>query len=433
YRGGPVVYWMSREQRVNDNWALCFAQSEALEKKVPLVVLFCQTPRFLDATQQQYHFLLRGLREVKRTLEEKNISFFLLHGEPESRVPSFIHECGAGMLITDQNPLRLTREWKRGVASRITIPMLDIDAHNIVPVWIASQKLEYGAYTLRPKLHRLLPEFLDDYPPIVKHPFTATVPVKSIDWDRDPSPTPVPVNSTSSLVCEPGEAAALVVLRNFIALRMQRYDTDRNDPMLEGQSHLSPYLHFGHVSAQRVALEVQRASASPSAAAFLEELIVRRELSDNFCLYNNAYDSFDGFPAWAQQSLNVHRKDARTHLYTLEQFEAAETHDALWNAAQREMLRTGRMHGFMRMYWAKKILEWTASPEEAIAIAIHLNDTYELDGRDPNGYAGIAWSIGGVHDRAWIERPVYGKIRYMNAKGCARKFDVKAYCDKFRS
>lgn len=160
-------------------------------------------------------------------------------------------------------------------------------------------------------------------------------------------------------------------------------------------------------------------------------MIIRRELADNFCYFNKNYDSFDGFHSWAKESLNLHRKDKRDFVYNLEQFELAKTHDDLWNAAQIEMVNTGKMHGYMRMYWAKKILEWSKSPEEAMRIAIYLNDKYELDGRDPNGYAGIAWSIGGVHDRAWFERPVYGKVRYMNYNGCAKKFDVKKYIDKY--
>jgi deoxyribodipyrimidine photo-lyase len=157
---------------------------------------------------------------------------------------------------------------------------------------------------------------------------------------------------------------------------------------------------------------------------------VRRELSDNFCYYNQDYDHFQGFPEWARKTLDDHRGDEREYLYPLEEFEAARTHDPLWNAAQLEMVQRGKMHGYLRMYWAKKILEWTASPEEAQEVAIFLNDRYELDGRDPNGYVGIAWSIGGVHDRAWKERPIYGKVRYMSYKGAAGKFDVQAYIDK---
>ena len=206
----------------------------------------------------------------------------------------------------------------------------------------------------------------------------------------------------------------------------------RNDPTREGQSDLSPYLHFGQIAAQRVALEVEGAPAGTKAKeAFLEELIVRRELSDNFCYYHPQYDSVACFPQWARKTLDEHHDDPREYLYTPAQFEQAQTHDDLWNAAQREMVQTGKMHGYLRMYWAKKILEWTSSPEEALKIAIYLNDRYELDGRDPNGYTGIAWSLGGVHDRAWAERKVFGKIRYMSYKGCKAKFDVAAYFKNF--
>jgi deoxyribodipyrimidine photo-lyase len=181
-------------------------------------------------------------------------------------------------------------------------------------------------------------------------------------------------------------------------------------------------------------LEVSEAHVDKqSRETFLEELVVRRELSDNFCFYNSNYDNFRGFPEWARKTLDIHRGDAREYHYTAEQLECAETHDDLWNAAQTEMVKRGKMHGYMRMYWAKKILEWTESPEMAMEVAVYLNDRYELDGRDPNGYAGIAWSIGGVHDRAWNERPVFGKIRYMSYNGCKTKFNVKEYLKLIRS
>jgi deoxyribodipyrimidine photo-lyase len=210
--------------------------------------------------------------------------------------------------------------------------------------------------------------------------------------------------------------------------KLIHYDDTRNDPTQDGQSNLSPYLHFGQLSAQRVALEV-RMHPVPDAEkeAFLEELLVRRELSDNFCFYNPSYDSVAGFPEWAQKTLKAHRSDPREYRYSAEELEQGLTHDSLWNAAQMEMVRRGKMHGYMRMYWAKKILEWSQSPDEALNIATYLNDKYELDGRDPNGYTGIAWSIGGVHDRAWQERPIFGKIRYMSHRGAQRKFDVQAY------
>jgi deoxyribodipyrimidine photo-lyase len=192
-------------------------------------------------------------------------------------------------------------------------------------------------------------------------------------------------------------------------------------------------LHFGQIGAQRIAAEVLRWDGDlESRETFLEQLIVRRELSDNFCFYNVRYDSLEGCPDWALRTLEDHLSDPREHLYDLDRFEAAATHDELWNAAQIELTFTGTMPGYLRMYWAKKILEWTEHPAEAHRIALLLNDRYQLDGRDPNGYVGVAWSIGGVHDRPWTERPVFGKIRYMNASGCRRKFDVTRYVTRGR-
>ena len=218
------------------------------------------------------------------------------------------------------------------------------------------------------------------------------------------------------------------MLETFIQKKLNRYNDQRNDPNEDGQSDLSPYLHFGQISAQYIALRVEKSSAPENdKVAFLEELIVRRELADNYCYYNPHYDSYEGFPDWAKQTLEEHTNDKREYLYSNEELENGKTHDEIWNTAQKEMVQKGKMHGYMRMYWAKKILEWTKTPKEAMEIAVYLNDKYELDGRDPNGYVGCAWSIGGVHDRAWFERPIFGKIRYMNANGLKRKFDVEQY------
>ena len=428
---GPVVYWMSRDQRTRDNWALLYAQDLAVRAKAPLVVAFCLVPEFLGAALRPYAFMLQGLQKVENDLIRKGIAFHLLQGSPEEVLPGFIRTVQSGSLVTDFDPLQRKRLWKSDLARRIEIPFYEVDAHNIVPCWYASPKQEYGAYTLRPKIQRVLSEFMDDFPPLKKHPFFGKDILKETDWPRvwktlkgDPAVAPVSEYSA-------GEKAARQALKTFIESRLNSYATDRNDPLKKGQSGLSPYLHFGQMAAQRVALEVT-ASAGPtdSRNAFLEECIVRRELADNFCFYNPYYDRLEGFPAWARTTLDRHRRDPRDYLYSLEQFEQALTHDDLWNAAQQEMVRTGKMHGYLRMYWAKKILEWSPSPEEALEIAITLNDRYELDGRDPNGYAGIAWSLGGVHDRPWGERKVFGMIRYMSYNGCKSKFDVKGYIQK---
>jgi deoxyribodipyrimidine photo-lyase len=430
---GAVVYWMSRDQRVRDNWALLYAQELALSLKQPLGVVFCLAPAFLGATRRQYGFMLQGLQEVAGDLADLNLPFFLLTGEPARELPGWVARYRAGAVVSDFSPLRLVRGWKTAVAGKIGVSLEEVDAHNVVPCWLASPKAEYGAYTLRPKLKRLLPEFLEDFPSLTRHPVGWKGEIPGIPWERLLARLDIDTTVPEVTWVSPGERQARAALDHFLEQRLPFYGARRNDPTLDGQSNLSPYLHFGHLAAARVALEVEsRRGHDASREAFLEELIVRRELADNFCFYQPHYDTFAGFPAWAQKTLNQHRRDRREYLYTAEELESGRTHDELWNAAQRQMVQQGKMHGYMRMYWAKKILEWTASPEEAQAVAIYLNDRYELDGRDPNGYAGIAWSIGGVHDRAWFERPIFGKIRYMSYNGCRSKFKVEAYIVKTR-
>ncbi|NIM60014.1 MAG: deoxyribodipyrimidine photo-lyase [Candidatus Aminicenantes bacterium] len=425
---GPIVYWMSRDQRAHDNWALFFSQELAFKQRTSLAVIFCLVPQFLGATIRQYAFMLKGLEETEKNLRAKNISFFLVLGSPEKEIAKFAVQNKISALVTDFDPLRLKRAWKKNVMDGIDIPVYEVDAHNIIPSWIASPKQEFAAYTFRPKVKRQLSEFMDDFPNLKNHPFSWKEKVEETDWKRAKKSLKVDKSVLEVDWIKPGEKAAKQMLSHFIQNKLSDYDAKRNDPNQDGQSNLSPYLHFGQISAQRVALAIKKSSHPASRRqAFLEELIVRRELADNFCFYNEHYDNFKGFPDWAKKTLNEHRHDRREYLYSLEQLETAQTHDDLWNAAQKEMMKTGKMHGYMRMYWAKKILEWTETPEEALKIAICLNDKYELDGRDPNGYVGVAWSIGGVHDRAWFPRPIFGKIRFMSNRGAQSKFDVKAY------
>lgn len=429
---GPVIYWMSRDQRVNDNYALLFAAEEAKQSASEIIVIFTLTDNFPGATRRHYDFMLKGLMEVEEKLKSLNIPLKILFGDPVETLTDFINRDKFSCLISDFDPLKVKREWKEKLADNISIPFYEVDAHNIVPCWLASQKQEFGAYTFRPKIKRLIHDYLTDIPEISAFP-AKNLRYENNDWNEilntlntDRSVAPV-----DWII--PGEKAANDTLQSFIYKKLPEYQEKRNDPNKNSVSNLSPYLHFGQISAQRIALEViSKIPSDANTEAFLEELIVRRELSDNFCFYNPTYDSFEGFPEWAKKTLNEHRKDEREYIYTKDEFEKASTHDPLWNAAQTEMLRTGKMHGYMRMYWAKKILEWTPSPEEALSTAIYLNDKYELDGRDPNGYAGCAWSIGGVHDRAWGKRPVFGKIRFMNDKGCKRKFDTDAYIRRYQ-
>jgi deoxyribodipyrimidine photo-lyase len=428
---GPIVYWMSRDQRVHDNWALLFAQKLALEKKRSLAVVFNLVSDFLEATIRQYGFMLMGLQEVEKELSKYNVPFFLTTGKSEEEIPKLLKNINGSILVSDFDPLRVKRIWKRDVAKQIIIPFYEVDAHNIVPCLHISDKIEFAAYTIRPKIHKGLIEFMDEFPDLKKMSKNE-ISFDKIDWNKIQKSLKINFDVKEVDWIKPGESAALKSFEYFLKNKFENYHELRNDPTKEGQSNLSPYLHFGQISSQRVALETQKLDGNKeSEKSFLEELIVRRELADNFCHFNKNYDSFNGFHDWAKTSLNEHRKDERDFNYTFKDFELARTHEDLWNAAQMEMVKSGKMHGYMRMYWAKKILEWSISPKEALKIAIYLNDKYELDGRDPNGYAGIAWSIGGIHDRPWFERPVYGKIRYMNRNGAEKKFDIKSYIANF--
>lgn len=446
YQSGPVVYWMNRDCRANDNWALLYAQELALEYKVPLLVLYNLEIGFLGGGYRQHYFKVKGLEEVSENLQTKSIPFFLVQGGADKLLAFFEHN-KAGVVVTDFSPLRLQRSWVKKIRTKLSVPVYGVDAHNVIPIWVTSDKQEYAARTIRPKIHRLVDEYLEDFPKLRKHPYGYTGKADQINWqavaDDFPDKASVPVVDWIT----PGAKAAKRSMKVFLEERLDAYAEGRNVATTRGQSDLSPYLHYGQIAPARVALEAVKvvgkkpshilhkerngSSTGNNASAFLEELIVRRELADNYCFYNENYDSPDGFPDWAQKTLQKAAKDKREYVYTKKQFELAKTHDPLWNAAQLEMVQIGKMHGYMRMYWAKKILEWTKSPADAMKIAIYLNDKYELDGRDPNGYTGIAWSIGGVHDRPWFGRSIFGTVRYMAESGVKKRFDIKKYIARF--
>ncbi|XP_038272608.1 deoxyribodipyrimidine photo-lyase-like [Dermochelys coriacea] len=423
-----VVYWMSRDQRVQDNWAFLYAQRLALKQQLPLHVCFCLVPKFLEATIRHFGFMLKGLQEVAEECQELDIPFHLLIGFAKDVLPAFVTDHGLGGVVTDFSPLRVPMQWVEDIKERLPgdVPFVQVDAHNIVPCWVASDKQEYGARTIRRKIHDRLSEFLTEFPPVIKHPFPPTALAEPIDWSACRASLQVDCSVKEVRWATPGTAAGLAVLESFIGERLKSFGTDRNNPTRAALSNLSPWFHFGQVSVQRAILEVQkyRSQYKESVDGFIEEAVVRRELADNFCYYNRNYDKVEGAYDWAKTTLKLHAQDKRSHLYELKQLEEGKTHDPLWNAAQLQMVHEGKMHGFLRMYWAKKILEWTRSPKEALKFAIYLNDRYELDGRDPNGYVGCMWSICGIHDQGWAERAVFGKIRYMNYAGCKRKFDV---------
>lgn len=431
---GPVLYWMHRDHRVRDNWSLLFAARLAGQADVPLMAAHCLDPAYPHAAPGHFRFLVEGLKELSPQFQALGIPFIRLLGAPPAQVAELARSLDAAAVVADFDPLRHKRDWLARAGRALACPLHEVDARNVVPCFVASDKPEYMARTLRPKIRALLPEFLEEFPEPPRQDLAPAPPVPGCPWDRIERDVPGLAGAAPPPCAAPGEAAALSALARFVETGLAGYSRNRNDPARGGQSGLSPWLHFGMLSAQRVALAVLASKApAEDKESFLEELIVRRELADNFCLHRPDYDKTSCFPDWAKRTLEKHAGDPRPHRYPKPALEAGETHDPAWNAAQAEMVLTGKMHGHMRMYWGKKILEWTTCAEEALEIAVSLNDRYALDGRDPNGYAGIAWCIGGVHDRPWFERPVFGQVRSMTFAGLRRKFDVEAYIGKVSS
>ena len=429
--GQSIVYWMRCEHRRNDNWGLLYALEQANANNLPLITLFCLAGSTPHSSYRQQDFLFRGIETLKPAFEDSGLHFVNSNAATPEDLARHISTFTPQLLVTDYSALKPQQLWLHAVLNHTECSAVQVDSRNIVPTHHVSPKQEYAARTLRPKIHRELERFLTPFP-------TVTRPKVSWlgDMHSEPLTPPAPEKDAPSAIMHfpTGEEAGRDVLHHFIQNRIHHY-MHRNDPTKNVLSNLSPYLHYGMLSAQRVVLEMLDNKHIPQEAkeVFLEELVVRRELADNFCFYNPLYDSVNSFPDWAQKTLNKHRADPREYIYSLKEFEDGTTHDALWNAAQHELVHHGKMHGYMRMYWAKKILEWTASPEEAMHYAIYLNDKYSLDGVDCNGYTGIAWSIGGVHDRPWKERPIFGTVRYMSYNGAKRKFDIQGYIDKVRS
>ncbi len=488
---GPVLYWMSRDQRAADNWALLHAAEAAAARGAPVAVVFNLVPAFMGAGARQFGFMLRGLRETAATLAASGVPFFLLRGDPGETVPALARELGASLLVTDFSPLRLGRDWRAAVAAAAPCAVHEVDAHNVVPVWEASPKLEYAARTIRPKIMDKLPLYLTEFPPLPPVAAWRGAPPPPVDWDgviAEAVAKGAAVPEVSWAV--PGEAAARAALEGdapnaFLPRRLKLYEK-RNDPNVPGAlSGLSPWLHFGQLAPQRAALAAKAHSRAHGKAVegFIEELVVRRELADNFCLHNASYDSLAGASQWARDSLQLHSTDKREFLYTRCARARAADGMASTHASSRLTARARAVSSWRRARrttscgtqaswrWCTparctascactgprrraaccvraprpfaarladcaachaplQILEWTASPEVALADAIYLNDRYSLDGRDPNGYVGCMWSIAGIHDMGWAERPVFGKIRYMNYAGCKRKFDIEAYINR---
>jgi deoxyribodipyrimidine photo-lyase len=434
-RGGPpdpdgccVVYWMQRAQRGIDNPALDVAIDVANTLRKPVVVFFAPVPFYPNANLRHYKFLNDGISDIAAALAQRNVGF-VLRRYPDHTLLKFCEEVSAALVIGDENPMREPERWRVTAARKLKVPLWTVDADVIVPSK-SLEKAQYAARTIRPRLQAHQHSFLrPSTNPVAHVPWNQPHNLESLDpncditqgWRLDRSVSPI-----SNV--RGGTTNGLRQLRTFVEQKLTGYAAQRNQPEIAGTSQLSPYLHFGQISPITIALAVENAEA-PKAdkTAFLDQFITWRELAINFVRFNPNYDNFECAELWAHRSLAAHANDQRPVLYTEQQLENAETYDPLWNAAQTQMVVHGWMHNYMRMYWAKKILEWTRTPAEAYRIAVYLNDKYELDGRDPNGYAGIAWAIVGKFDRPWFDRPIFGQIRYMSAASTGKKFDSPKY------
>jgi deoxyribodipyrimidine photo-lyase len=428
--GTCVVYWMQRAQRGAENAALDVAVEAGNALGKPVVVFFAPRP-FPPANLRHYAFLVQGIPDIAEALETRNVSL-VVRRFPDHSLMKFCAEVRPALVVGDENPIRQARGWRETVAKKLKIPLWTVDADVIVPSKLL-EKEQYAAFIIRPRLQAHLKQFLvSSANPKARvawtRPRLMKVAAADIDvaeltegWKIDRAVQPV-------ALWKGGSREAHRLLKQFVRGKLPTYGEDRNRPEREGTSRLSPYLHFGQISPVTIALAIEKAEVPrPVKEAFLNQIITWRELSVNLAHFNRNYDSFECGEGWAQRTLAAHARDTRPVLYTEKQLENAETHDPLWNAAQMQMVSTGWMHNYMRMYWGKKILEWTRSPGQAHQIAVNLNDKYELDGRDPNGYAGIAWSIVGKFDRPWFERPIFGQIRYMSGASTGKKFDSKNY------
>ncbi len=433
-----VLYWMQMYKRVENNHALIWAIRKANELKLPVVVYEGLKYYYPWASDRLHTFILEGVEEKRKAFDKVGIRYVFYLQKDESSPRNAVAKLAkdAALIVTDDFPCFIIPGHNRRIAERAEIAVHAVDSNGVIPM-SKFEKEEYAAYTIRPKIHK----FLDNYlKPVVEE----SVDNGSTKLDLDaPFETEVTSDNISELVAEcdidhsvkpsdvykGGTPEGRKRLKKFVSDILCNYDSTRNKPELDGSSRLSSYLHFGFLSPIEIALAVRESDApDESKDAYLEELIVRRELSYNMTRHNDKYDSLDALPDWVHKTMREHAKDEREHIYLLEELEAGETHDELWNAAQREMVATGEMHNYIRMLWGKNVIAWSKSYEVAFETLVHLNNKYCLDGRNPNSYAGILWCFG-KHDRPWMERDVFGTIRYMTSRSTGKKFDSKKYIE----
>ena len=431
--GRCVVYWMQRAQRGVDNPALNHAIELGNALKLPVLAVFGLTADYPEAERRHYRFLVEGLPDTRKDMEKRGVPLVVRIGKPNEVAVKVATEARAAIVVGEENPVRVGQIWRNAVAEGLKVPFRLVDADVVVPSSLFPKE-EFAARTLRPKMHKVWDEYLKpiDNPKARFAWRTARTIPKGEAVDPDSLMEKLKVKGVGEVTgYTGGTVEALRRLERFVKERLPVYATERNEPVPYNTTELSAHLHFGQISPLTIALAAMDADAPRECVdSLLEELIVRRELSINFVVRNPDYDRLQGCPAWGLKTLAKHADDRRPVLYSAERLEAAETGDPLWNASQKEMVLTGRMHNYLRMYWAKKILEWTPDPETAFAIALRLNDRYEMDGRDPNGYTGVAWAIGGKHDRPWGERPIFGMVRFMSYESTRKKFDSKGYIER---
>jgi len=428
-----VLYWMQQSQRAEYNHALEYAIQQANALHQPVVVCFGLMADYPESNLRHYTFMLEGLRDVEQALIERGIKFVMRYGNPDQ----IALELGqtASLIVCDRGYLRFQRQWRDTVAQAAPCRVVQVESEVVVPVETASVKADYAARTIRPRIHRHLDRFLIALESTSVQHSSLKLDLKGLDLSNikailsklplDQSVVPV------SPLFSGGTTVAKQALEHFLTHAFAIYADHRNQPQTDDVSYMSQHLHFGQISPIDLALQIRSMGDVPrnNVDTYLEELIVRRELAMNFVYYTPDYDAYSCLPNWAQTTLDKHRHDVREPCYSLEELDQAQTEDPYWNAAMREMKYTGYMHNYMRMYWGKKILEWTATPEEAFRRALFLNNKYFIDGRDPNSYTGVAW-VFGVHDRGWRERPIFGTVRYMAASGLQRKCDIDGYIKK---
>lgn len=385
HKSNTILYLCEREIRAIDNFALQFALQKSKELNLSLKIIH---PKINFECKQKQFFIDNQILKVKKNFENLNLDFEIINKTPYE----IIKFCNPSILIIDFNPI-LNRDYLKNLNCQI----YEIDGHNIIPARYISNKQEYNASTFRRKIYNNIYPFLTEY------------------------------DNLTTIQTE-----AEKELENFIKNKLPIYADFKNNPPKNALSGLSKYINLGFISSQRITLEILKSKVTiENKEAFLEELIIRKELADNFCLYNKKYKTINGIPQWAKNSLNFHKNDLRPYLYSIKEFENAKTHDNLWNATQNQLIKEGKIHGYLRMYWAKKILEWTITPQRALEIAIYLNDKYAFDSPSPNGYVGILWALGGLHDRAFQDWYITGKIRRMTFNSLKKKFDVEKYIKKY--